>query len=284
MNRPQLAALLVLVLGFVASPAAAADQRTLVDLCDRTVTENTVVRVQGGALASFGTCTIVVDGARLRVVDAGLKGATLTITGVGGANLDIVGSNLRAGLLVDGTFERVLLLSSLVRGADAEIDVTAGDILIRLSTMRAGDMRVRTGDGAIRGRQTTFFRRSSFEAAFGGVDIRYSDFRNPVEATALGTGDLAFLSNKVIGSARFAGEERVAVAGNTFELRPNGTGKVDLVGEIVFANNLAEGRVSMRADQSLLVIANTFEKGRPTLAGEPVSCIIEDNVPRLPCP
>ncbi|HEX6142550.1 MAG TPA: hypothetical protein VFZ01_07525, partial [Geminicoccaceae bacterium] len=99
--------------------AAAADQRTLAEICGRTLSENTIVAVQGGGGTSFGDCAIVLEGARLRIFEAALDGDRLRITGVGEANLDIVGARIRGALEVAGSFGRVLVASSLLRGADA---------------------------------------------------------------------------------------------------------------------------------------------------------------------
>jgi hypothetical protein len=281
MRTPWAVTLLILVW---ASAVAAEDERMLDEICGQTLTTDTVVRAQGGSM-SFGDCALVLDNARLRILSANLAGSSLSVAGIGAARLLIVGTRLRADLAVTGDYQRVLLSNSLFFARSAMVDLSAGEVQIRFSTFRPGEVEVSTEDGAIRVRSTRFRRLATFLTRSGGADIRLSDFLGGVDVTTEDPGDLAFLSNTLQGQAEFRGDGKVAVAANTFELAPSGIGDVLAVGgDLAFINNLSQGAVSLQGDLALMVVGNTFESGRPSIDGSPPSCIIINNEPRTRCP
>jgi hypothetical protein len=262
MRTPWAVTLLILVW---ASAVAAEDERTLDEICGQSLTTDTVVRTQGGSM-SFGDCVLVLDNARLRILEANLAGGSLSVAGIGAARLLIVGTRLRADLAVTGDYSRVVLSNSLFFARSALVALGADD-------------------GAIRVQSAKFRRLATFLTRSGGADIRLSDFLRGVDVTTEGPGDLAFLSNTLQGQAEFRGDGRVAVAANTFELAPSGIGDVLAIGsDLAFLNNLAQGDVSLQGDLALMVVGNTFESGRPSIDGSPPSCIIINNQPRTRCP
>ena len=281
MRAPWAVTLLILAW---AGTAAAEEERTLDEICGQTLTANTVVRTQGGSM-SFGDCALVLDNVRLRILQANLAGQSLRVTGLGTARLLIVGTRLRADLALTGAYARVLLSNSLFFARSAVADLSAGEVQIRFSTFRPGEVEVSTEAGAIRVKSSRFRRLATFLAGSGGADIRLSNFLRGIVVITEGPGDLAFLSNVARGDAEFEGDGRVAVAANTLQLTGSGIGDVLAVGsELAFLNNLAEGDVSLRGDLSLTVVGNTFEAGRPAIEGNPPSCIVINNQPRVQCP
>lgn len=268
-----------------AGAAAAEDERTLDEICGQTLTAHTVVRTQGGSM-SFGDCALVLDNARLRILEANLAGGSLRVTGSGAARLLIVGTRLRADLAVTGDYARVVLSNSLFFARDAVVALGAGEVQIRFSTFRPGEVEVSTEAGAIRVQSTRFRRLATLLARSGGADIRLSDFLGGIGVSTEGPGDLAFLSNVVQGPAEFRGDGKVVVAANTFELAPgSGLGEVLALGsELAFLNNLAQGDVTLQGDPGLMVVGNTYESGRPSIEGNPPSCIVINNEPRVQCP
>jgi hypothetical protein len=268
-----------------AGAVAAEDERTLDEICGQTLTANTVVRVQGGSM-SFDDCALVLDNARLRILEANLAGGSLSVAGIGAARLLIVGTRLRADLAVTGDYLRVVLSNSLFFARNALVDLGAGEVRIRFSTFHPGEVEVSTDAGAIRVQSTKFRRLATLLTRSGGADIRLSDFLRGIGVITEGPGDLAFLSNVTQGQAEFRGDGRVAVAANTFELAPgSGLGDVLAVGsELAFLNNLAQGEVTLQSDLGLMVVGNTFESGRASIDGNPLSCIIINNEPPVRCP
>ena len=256
MRTPWAATLLIFAW---AGAASAEDERTLDEICGQTLIEDTVVREQGGSM-SFGDCAVLLDNARLRILEANLAGRSLSVAGTGAANLLIVGARLRATLAVTGDYLRVLLSNSLFFAQSAVVDLGIGEVQIRFSTFRPGEVEVATEEGAIRVKSAKFRRLATFLTRSGGADIRLSEFLGGVDAITEGPGDLAFLSNSGQGQAEFRGDGKVAVAANTFELARSGIGDVLAVGsDLAFLNNLAEGDVRLQGDLGLMVVGNTFE-------------------------
>jgi hypothetical protein len=268
-----------------AGAAAAEDERTLDEICGQVLTANTVVRVQGGSM-SFGDCALVLDNVRLRILQANLAGDSLRVTGSGAARLLIVGTRLRADLAVTGDHARVVLSNSLFFARSAVIDLSAGEVRIRFSTFRPGAVEVSTEAGAIRVQSTRFRRLATLLTRSGGADVRLSNLLGGIDVITEGPGDLAFLSNVLQGAAEFRGDGRVVVGANTFELAPgSGIGDVLALGsDLAFVDNLVQGAVTLEGDLGLTVIGNTFESGRTSIEGNPSSCIIINNEPRVACP
>jgi hypothetical protein len=283
MRKPWAAALLIVSLVLAAGTASAEDERTLNEICGQTLTEDTLVRTQGGG-SSFGDCAIALADARLRILEANLAGDELTVSGIGESRLLIVGTKLRADFGVSGSYVRILLSNSLFRAESAVIDLSAGRVLIRFSTFRPGEVEVSTDEGSIQVASTNFRGPASFLSRSGGADLRLSDFLGGMGVTTAGPGDLAFLSNTVRGAAAFRGEGKVVVAANTFERATDDTGDVAAEGDLAFLNNLAEGDVELHGGLGLMVIGNTFEAGSPTVEGSPLSCIVINNEPGVSCP
>jgi hypothetical protein len=281
-KTPWVAALLIVAW---AGTAAAEDERTLIEICGRTLSEDTVVRAQGVG-GSFGTCTITVAGARLRILQANLRGSALRLTGTGDARLMIAGTRLLADLEVVGDYDLVRIANSLVWASRAVVDLGTGRLVIRFGTFRpaAGEVEVSIGDGSVQVASTRFQGPASLFVQPGGADLRLSELFGGVDVTTLGAGDLAFLSNTVRGPADVRGEGRVVVAANTFELAPDGAGGVAVEGDLAFLNNLVESEVRLQGIFGLMVIGNTFAGGRPTVEGSSLSCIVINNRPRAPCP
>jgi hypothetical protein len=281
MRTPWVATLLIVAW---AGAAAAEEERTLDEICGQTLLDDTVVREQGGSM-SFGDCSVVLDNARLRILQANLAGGALNVAGGGAARLLIIGTKLRADLAVSGGFARVLLSNSLFFAQSAVVDLDQGEVQIRFSTFRPGAVEVATQDGAIRVKSNKFRRLATFLTRSGGADLRLSDFLRGVDVTTEGPGDLAFLSNTGQGPAGFRGAGKVVVAANTFEIAPSGGADLVAVGaDLAFLNNLVAGTARLQGDPGLLAIGNTFEAGSPTVEGSPLSCIVINNDPGARCP
>lgn len=267
-----------------AGAALAEDELTLDEICGQTLSVNTAVRVQGGSL-SFGDCAVVLDDARLRFLEANLAGDRLSVTGLGEANLQFIGTKLRADLAIDGSYKHVRLANSLFFAQSTGVDIASGEIKIRFSTFRPGAVTVATGAGPILVKSTKFRRHATFMTGSGGAELRVSDFRRGASVTTAGPGDLAFLSNVGQGTSEFAGAGKVVVAANTFELGASGDGEVLAEGaDLAFLNNLVAGPATLQGDPSLVLIGNTFEAGRPTVDGNPTTCIVINNDPGAGCP